>query len=121
MPTINDLLKSLLEKAKDKEYFTIPFFIELLMLGAQVLKLFDGDEDAKVYGAGGGDLGLAMELYSEATGSYMAIPGPLSRSIMAMILRALIARVLQELPNSDLPDAVKELVKKCLEALQELL
>ena len=120
MPTINDLLKSLLARAKAGD-FGIAFAIELLQLGALVLQLFDGDEDAKVYGAGGGDLETAMLLYSEATGSYMAMPGPLSRAILAMVIRAVIARVLQELPGSDLPDAVKELVKKCLEALQELL
>jgi len=120
MPTINDLLKSLLARAKAGD-FGLQFAIELLQLGVLVLQLFDGEDDAKLYGADGGDLDLAMELYSEATGAYMAMPGPISRSIMAMVIRAVIARVLQELPNSDLPDAVKELVKKCLEALQELL
>ena len=120
MPTINDLLKSLLARAKAGD-FGIAFAIELMQLGVLVLQLFDGEGDAKLYGADGGDLGLAMELYAEATGSYMAMPGPISRSIMAMILRALIARMLQELPNSDLPGPVKELIKRCLEALQELL
>ena len=118
MPTINELLKSLLERAKNKD-FGLEFVFELLQLSVLVVGWFRADGDDTIYGAQIDDetADLASSLHSELTGQYLVLSGPITAAILAMLIRAAVGVVLDKLAESDWPQSAIDLITQWLEAI----
>lgn len=107
---VNDVIRSLIARIQAKD-FGIGFFVDVLTLALEVLSWID---KPNVFGDDGETLSLMTSLHEELTGDPVPAGGMLSSVLISLVLKVLIEKALEVLQESDLPEAVLEILKKIL-------
>lgn len=107
---INEVIRSLIARIQAKD-FSIGFFVDVLTVALEVLSWID---KPNVFGDDGETLGLMVSLHQEITGDEIPAGGMFSSVLVSLVLKVLIEKALEVLEESDLPEAVFEILKKIL-------